>query len=142
MARRGGKANTRRSRQRRNQQHNRPAGPPSASAQRPAFEAAKDAAVSEAATSGGSDAFDKADAEVRAASRAAQSAPSPRAGAPRRMTSSQFGMAGPSRLSERAAAEYHYVARDLRNIGVLVAIMVVLLAAATILVNVLGIGPG
>jgi hypothetical protein len=57
------------------------------------------------------------------------------------MTSSQFGMAGPSRLSERAAAEYHYVARDLRNIGVLVAIMVVLLAAATILVNVLGIGP-
>jgi hypothetical protein len=50
-------------------------------------------------------------------------------------------MAGPSRLTERAAAEYHYVLRDLRNIGVLVAVMVVLLVVATIAVNLLGIGP-
>lgn len=49
-------------------------------------------------------------------------------------------VAGPSRLSERAAAEYHYVVRDLRNIGVLLAIMAVLLAAAVIGFNALGLG--
>jgi hypothetical protein len=38
-------------------------------------------------------------------------------------------------------SEYHYVIRDLRNIGVLVVIMIALLAAATLLVNLLDIGP-
>lgn len=47
-----------------------------------------------------------------------------------------------SRLSERAAAEYHYVARDLRNTGILVLVMAGLLAAATIAFAALGIGPG
>jgi hypothetical protein len=37
-------------------------------------------------------------------------------------------------------AEYHYVARDLRNIGVLVVVMAVLLVVATIVVNATGIG--
>jgi hypothetical protein len=37
-------------------------------------------------------------------------------------------------------AEYHYVVRDLRNIGVLVVVMLVLLAASAVLVNMLGIG--
>jgi hypothetical protein len=49
-------------------------------------------------------------------------------------------LGGTSRLSDKAVAEYHYVTRDLRNIGVLVGIMVVLLAVATIAVNALGIG--
>jgi hypothetical protein len=49
-------------------------------------------------------------------------------------------VAGPSRLSERAAAEYHYVFRDLRNIAVLVGVMIVLLAVATVAVRALGIG--
>ena len=52
----------------------------------------------------------------------------------------RFQVAGPSRLTERAIAEYHYVQRDLRNIGVLVVIMVVLLAAGALIVNLLGIG--
>jgi hypothetical protein len=44
-----------------------------------------------------------------------------------------------SRLSEAAEREYHYVGRDLRNIGVLVAIMAVILVVAFVLFNVLGI---
>ncbi len=36
-------------------------------------------------------------------------------------------------------SEYHYVQRDLRNIGVLVAVMVVVLVAAYVLFNVVGI---
>lgn len=47
---------------------------------------------------------------------------------------------GGSRLSEKAAAEYHYVVADLRNIAVLSAVLVGLLAVAFVLVNVLGIG--
>jgi hypothetical protein len=53
----------------------------------------------------------------------------------------RFAVAGPSRLSERAAAEYHYVLRDLRNIAVLVVAMGVLLALAVIAFSALGIGP-
>lgn len=49
-------------------------------------------------------------------------------------------MAGPSRLSERAIEEYHYVARDLRNIGMLVALMAVILVVAVIAFSALGIG--
>jgi hypothetical protein len=48
-------------------------------------------------------------------------------------------VAGPSRLSERAIEEYHYVRRDLRNIGVLLAIMAVVLAVAVIAFNALGV---
>jgi hypothetical protein len=49
-------------------------------------------------------------------------------------------VSGASRLGERAAAEYHYVTRDLRNIGVLLLVLAALLAAATVAVNVMGIG--
>lgn len=48
-------------------------------------------------------------------------------------------IAGSSRLGERALEEYHYVKRDLRNIGVLLVIMIVLLIAAFIVFNVLGL---
>jgi hypothetical protein len=44
-------------------------------------------------------------------------------------------------LGEAAHAEYHYVARDLRNTGILVLIMAVLLVAAVIVVNLAGIAP-
>jgi hypothetical protein len=37
-------------------------------------------------------------------------------------------------------AEYHYVGRDLRNIGVLSVILAVLLALSAVVVNLLGIG--
>ncbi|HLE58774.1 MAG TPA: hypothetical protein VJA85_03925 [Candidatus Limnocylindria bacterium] len=50
-------------------------------------------------------------------------------------------MIGISRLTERAAAEYHYVLRDLRNIGVLVGLMAVVMAAAVVAFNLAGIGP-
>lgn len=48
-------------------------------------------------------------------------------------------IAGSSRLGERALEEYHYVKRDLRNIGVLLVIMIVLLIAAFVVFNVLGL---
>jgi hypothetical protein len=48
---------------------------------------------------------------------------------------------GSSRLSEAAHAEYHYVARDLRNIGVLVLVMAALLAGAVILFTLAGVAP-
>ena len=51
------------------------------------------------------------------------------------------GIAGPSRLTVAAQAEYHYVGRDLRNIGVLVVLIVALLAAAFVIVNVSGVAP-
>ena len=47
-----------------------------------------------------------------------------------------------SQLSERALAEYHYVGRDLRNIGQAAALMAGLLLVVFILVRVMGIGPG
>lgn len=46
---------------------------------------------------------------------------------------------GTSQLGERARAEYHYVTRDLRNIGVLVVVIAVLLAVAVIAFNALGL---
>ncbi len=49
--------------------------------------------------------------------------------------------AGSSRLGEAARAEYHYVARDLRNTAVLVLLMAVLLGVAVVAVNLAGIGP-
>lgn len=84
------------------------------------------------------DAFERADAEVRAATAPPLSSvprrPKGRAADPR------VTVTGSSRLGERAAAEYHYVARDLRNIGVLVLLIAALLAAATVAVNVIGVG--
>ncbi|HEX2221842.1 MAG TPA: hypothetical protein VHK06_04900 [Candidatus Limnocylindria bacterium] len=47
---------------------------------------------------------------------------------------------GSSVLSERARAEYHYVVRDLRNIGVLTAVIAVMLAVAFVLFRVVGLG--
>jgi hypothetical protein len=49
-------------------------------------------------------------------------------------------VAGPSRLSERAIQEYHYVTRDLRNIGMLIAVMAIILVVAVIAFTALGIG--
>jgi hypothetical protein len=46
---------------------------------------------------------------------------------------------GASRLSERAAAEYHYVGRDLRNIAVLTAIIAILLLAAWLILPATGL---
>jgi hypothetical protein len=127
MARRGKSAN-RRSRQRRSRGAAQPRGPvtqPSAST--PA---------------------EVVDAELAALPREAPSqAPAREAGAPStaatsrlRRADSRVALGGPSRLTERAAAEYHYVLRDLRNIGVLMVVMAALLAAAAVGVNVLGIG--
>jgi hypothetical protein len=52
----------------------------------------------------------------------------------------RLAVAGPSRLSERAAEEYHYVIRDVRNIGVLAAIMLVVLLVAVVIFTVLKVG--
>jgi hypothetical protein len=102
-------------------------------AQQPAAPAAPDAPASS-----GMDAFERADAEVRAA------AAPPLSSVPRRpkgrAADPRITVSGSSRLGERAAAEYHYVLRDLRNIGVLVLVIAALLAVATVAVNVLGIG--
>jgi len=43
-----------------------------------------------------------------------------------------------STLTDRERAEYHYVERDLRNIGILTVVMLVLLAASWVLFNALG----
>jgi hypothetical protein len=121
MARRSGKA-SRQSRQRRAHR----------SAARPAATPRPEAAAP--------DAFATADAAARAAGsqptplRTVQRSTGSRAADPR------FQVAGPSRLSERAISDYHYVVRDLRNIGILVGVMAVLLVLATIAVRALGIG--
>ncbi|MGZ8562874.1 MAG: hypothetical protein ACXWWU_04560 [Candidatus Limnocylindria bacterium] len=126
MARRGGKAANRRDRNRRAQRKAplRPAVP-----QRPTAGAI-------------SDAVDAA-AERRADAAPARPIPANPNPTPTRGARSdpRFAVAGPSRLSERAASEYHYVLRDLRNIGVLVVVMGVALAAAAIGFSALGIGP-
>lgn len=57
---------------------------------------------------------------------------------PRRTTPVTYGSGG-STLSLRERAEYHYVERDLRNIGVLSLVMAVLLVAAYFLFNALGL---
>lgn len=124
MARRGGKAANRRDRQRQAQRR---------AQQRPAPLARPNAgAVSDAV-----------DAAVE---RRAEAAP-PRVASPASPLTRgarhdpRFAVAGPSRLSERAAAEYHYVRRDLRNIAVLVVMMAIALGAAAFAFNALGIGP-
>jgi hypothetical protein len=124
MARRGGKAANRRDRQRRAQRKAplRPAVPqrPSAGPVSDAVDVAAERRVEAAPT--------RPAAASPALTRGARSDP-------------RFAVAGPSRLSERAASEYHYVIRDLRNIGVLVVVVGLLLAAAVIGFSALGIGP-
>ena len=123
MARRGGKAANRRDRQRRAQRR---------ATQRPAAPARPiTGVVSEAV---------EAIAEQRSESAPAASpaAPALTRGA---RSDPRFAVAGPSRLSERAAAEYHYVRRDLRNIGVLVVVMAVLVGAAVVAFSAMRIGP-
>jgi hypothetical protein len=110
MARRAGKAASRRSRQRRAQ---RPTPPPSAAAPPPVEEVA----VEEAA--------DEPREEPRRASAPVVSAPSP----------ARAYAAGASSLTDRERAEYHYVERDLRNIGILTAILFALLIAAWFVSN-------
>ncbi|HET6380496.1 MAG TPA: hypothetical protein VFH63_05600 [candidate division Zixibacteria bacterium] len=131
MAKRGGKAASRKSRQRRAQR-----GPAPRPVSMPSFEESAAVAASGASTS----AFDRADAEVRAMASTTEGPARPRT--QRRAPAVPYGATGPSRLSDQAIAEYHYVLRDLRNIGVLVVILVVLLLAATLVVNAAGIGPG
>lgn len=57
---------------------------------------------------------------------------------PRRTTPIAYGGGG-STLSMRERAEYHYVERDLRNIGVLSAVMVALLIAAWFVFDAIGL---
>ena len=123
MARRGGKAANRRERSRRAQRKAplRPTIP-----QRPPL-----GSVSEAV---------EAAAERRAAAAPARPAPTPALTRGAR-SDPRFAVSGPSRLSERAASEYHYVLRDLRNIAVLVVAMAILLAVAAVAFSALGIGP-
>jgi hypothetical protein len=124
MARRGGKAVTRRSRQRKGQRSAAPARPkavPEAD-----VTAASDELVSSAPA---------AAVEVPVAPK-----PAVRPSASQRATRVAGGtVVGSSRLGERAMQEYHYVKRDLRNIGVLLLIMAAMLVAAFVLFNVVGI---
>jgi hypothetical protein len=133
MAKRRGKARNRQ--QRRNPQRidQRPA-----AAQQPADGGTLLAPTTSGSGAGANDAFERADAEVRASAApplaSAQRKPKARSADPR------ITVTGASRLGERAAAEYHYVIRDLRNIGILLIVLAALLAAATVAVNVIGIG--
>ncbi|MGH2462799.1 MAG: hypothetical protein ACRDFZ_04125 [Candidatus Limnocylindria bacterium] len=72
--------------------------------------------------------------------------PAPSGVAAAALNTRPFAAAGPmaatSRLGEAARAEYHYVARDLRNTAILVLIMAVLLGVAVVVVSAAGIGPG
>lgn len=58
---------------------------------------------------------------------------------PPRRTTPPPAVAGDSRLSDRMQAEYHYVERDLRNIGIITALMIVLLLAAWAIFQALGL---
>lgn len=58
---------------------------------------------------------------------------------PRRTPSSAAYASGGSTLTARERAEYHYVERDLRNIGILTLVMLVVLVAAWFVFNSLGL---
>ena len=58
---------------------------------------------------------------------------------PRRTPSSVAYASTGSTLSARERAEYHYVERDLRNIGILTLVMLVVLVAAWFVFNGLGL---
>jgi len=117
MSRRSGKAASRRARQQRRSR--RPASP--------APEAARPAAPTLGVP-----------LAAGQATRAPSAAPAPVSARP--LATSAYA-AGTSRLGEAARAEYHYVARDLRNTAILVLVMAALLGVAVAVVNVAGIGP-
>jgi hypothetical protein len=106
MARRAGKAASRRARQQRRAQ--RPTPSPSAVAPPPAAEVEAEET-----------------AEVMREEPPRASAPTVTAPSPARAYAS-----GGSSLTDRERAEYHYVERDLRNIGILTAILFALLIGA------------
>lgn len=120
MARRGGKAASRRERQRRAQRQVQP---------RPTPPRPTAATLNEAVD---------AVAEERVAAAPVRPAAPLTKGASH---DPRFAVSGPSRLGERAAAEYHYVRRDLRNIGMLVVMMGIALGIAVFAFKALGIGP-
>ena len=123
MARRGGKAVTRRSRQRKAQRSATPARPKAAP------EADATAASGEFASS----------APAAAVEAPVAPKPAPRPSASQRANRAPGAtVVGSSRLGERAVQEYHYVRRDLHNIGVLLLIMAAMLIAAFVLFNVVG----
>lgn len=126
MARRGGKAASRKAKQRKAQRPSSAARPaaPAPSPIDAAFEPTVESAPMQVADPPARETRETGEARERTR-RATRD--------PRQM------VAGPSRLGERAQQEYHYVVRDLRNIGVLVAIMAAILAVAFIAFNVLGI---
>ena len=76
-----------------------------------------------------------AESPVSAAASATSTAP------PRRRTSSPptASVSAGSGLTARERADYHYVERDLRNIGILSLVMVALLVGAWLLFNALGL---
>ncbi|MEP6468380.1 MAG: hypothetical protein ABJC24_01270 [Chloroflexota bacterium] len=140
MARRGGKAASRRSRRKQRAAGTRPAGfgAPSAGSSTgssPQADSSPAASPEDVAETG--DAFELADARVRAATAPPMSSTPLRKA---RAADPRVTLGGTSRLTERALAEYHYVGRDLRNIAVLMVVLAVLLAVATFAVNTLGIG--
>lgn len=114
MARRGGKAANRRARQ---QRRNRPAATPPAPTPAPVSEVAEQPMPAATAAT-----------PAAAVTPARPASPAP---APARI------IAHGSALSAHAREEYHYVGRDLRNIGILVVIMFAVLAVATLAINVL-----
>ena len=122
MAKRGGKAATRRQRQRATA---RPAAPRPAAAPAPA-----------PTTSTGADATAVTPVASTPVAPAGAIPTTPRKARP----AVGSGLAGSSRLTEKAMAEYHYVRMDLRNIGVLFLVLMGLLGVAYVLVDVLGIG--
>ncbi len=66
----------------------------------------------------------------------------PSAQPPRRVTAPSPARAysgASSRLTDRERAEYHYVERDLRNIGILTAVLVALLIASYFVFSALGL---
>jgi hypothetical protein len=115
MPRRAGKAASRRSRQRRLQ---RPTPPPSVAAAPPSVD-----------ETGLEERAEESRDEPRRASAPGVSAPS----------AARAYAGGGSSLTARERAEYHYVERDLRNIGVLTAILLVLLIVAWFVFNALGL---
>jgi hypothetical protein len=141
MARRGGKAVSRRNRRKQRATGTRPAGPAQPTADLSAREGPAADASAASAPEGEpvetGDAFELADARVRAATAPPLSSTPIRRG---RAADPRVTLGGASRLTERALAEYHYVGRDLRNIVILMVVLAVLLVVATFAVNTLGIG--
>jgi hypothetical protein len=127
MARRGGKAASRKAKQRRAQRPNVAARPAT-----PAPSPVDSSTVDPVVESGPMQ-------SVAAPARESGATPEARERTRRTTRDPRQMVAGPSSLSERAQQEYHYVGRDLRNIGVLVVIMAAILAVAFIAFNVLGI---